>query len=568
MHAQPPVHFDSSPPQPEPGADDSCESAYSPDEPRLNDEQQRLVSLIVSGKNVFYTGSAGSGKSTVLNAAVKALMKEGRRVQIVAPTGRAALQVNGKSTWSYMGWTPDYDKLSMEKLVSSAYRTNVLHRLRKTDVLIIDEISMVESNHLERMNVCMKAARSWTSWSARKEAPAFGGAQIVVSGDFCQLPPVKPFAHCVQCGRETEPNEFDTEFSCPSEDSHGPFHDDDKWAFKSSAWKECNFVHVHLNEIHRQSDREFITMLQKCRLGLLLTDAETRKLMNHPCNVDKATRLFPTRWEAQRFNQQKFDKMKTPVYTYNALDGFIWAPSIHQNLRTYTRQFSDGTLVALGDHRIERQVNLRAGMLVVLQVNLSLASGLCNGSQGIICGWEACDLEKLPKVRTKNDPPPGDEADGIRRLSGENASLRAQQIRLFAQTQNRGRPVLYWPRVLFHNGVKRTIHGECIVNAIGDQEPYGLLHRTQIPLAPAWAMSIHKSQGMTLDRVIVDLSRVFEQGQVYVALSRATSLQGLKVEGGPDGLSAGQGGNNDVQEFLNMHFGATMSQYGRPAAPD
>ncbi|OAA41735.1 ATP-dependent DNA helicase PIF1 [Metarhizium rileyi] len=166
----------------------------------LCQEQQDLIDLIASGRNVFFTGSAGCGKSTVLKAAVAKLGHMNRTVHVVAPTGRAALQVNGVSTWSYMGWTPDYDKLSTEELVESAFRKHVRRRLQSTDVLIIDEISMVENHHLERMDVCMKAARQW----GQETTLPFGGVQVVVTGDFCQLPPVKPFQHCVVCGNEME----------------------------------------------------------------------------------------------------------------------------------------------------------------------------------------------------------------------------------------------------------------------------------------------------------------------------------------------------------------------------
>lgn len=78
------------------------------------------------------------------------------------------------------------------------------------------------------------------------------------------------------------------------------------------------------------------------------------------------------------------------------------------------------------------------------------------------------------------------------------------------------------------NGTQRVISAECRVNEMGDEEPYSLLMRTQIPLVPAWAMTVHKSQGMTLNKVVVDLARSFESGQEYVALSRAISLEGLK----------------------------------------
>jgi ATP-dependent DNA helicase PIF1 len=112
-----------------------------------------------------------------------------------------------------------------------------------------------------------------------------------------------------------------------------------------------------------------------------------------------------------------------------------------------------------------------------------------------------------------------------------------------------------WPIVKFHNGEVRTIYADCSVHTLGNKEPYSLLSRTQIPLAPAWAMSIHKSQSLTLDRVIVDLTRAWEEGQVYVALSRATSLLGLKIEGDPKGLTVGKGGNPEVRNFHRDKFG-------------
>ncbi|PFH55872.1 hypothetical protein XA68_17478 [Ophiocordyceps unilateralis] len=178
-------------------------------------------------------------------------------------------------------------------------------------------------------------------------------------------------------------------------------------------------------------------------------------------------------------------------------------------------------------------------MLVVLLVNLDLPHGLCNGSQGIICGFEKYDFA-LRTIPVSSDP--------------EYETLKERQVQLFATEQKQ----VMWPRVLFHNGERRTIYPHCEVNAVGNGKPHSLLHRTQIPLAAAWAMSIHKSQGMTLDRVIVDLTRAFEEGQVYVALSRARSLTGLKVEGAAEGLAVGRGGNADVQRFLRDKFGPEL----------
>ncbi|OWT42243.1 PIF1-like helicase domain-containing protein [Pochonia chlamydosporia 170] len=484
------------------------ESLNNP-EPALCQEQQDLVDLIASGRNVFYTGSAGCGKSTVLKAALLRLQAIGLVVHVLAPTGRAALQVNGVSTWSYMGWTPDHHKLPIEKLISSAFREHVRRRLKSTDVLIIDEISMVENHHLERMNICMKEARRW-----KQDEPApFGGAQVVVTGDFCQLPPVKPFQYCVVCGQDMKADDYETEFNCRA--NHGPFREHEKWAFMSKAWEECKFAYVELKQIHRQNDEHFIKMLQKCRLGIPFSQDETVTLVDHPCNVTNATRLFSTRAEVAKVNIESFNRLRTPIVTYQALDGFVWHHAEHPHLEHCNDRFTDGSLVALKDHRLERQVQLRVGH---------------TGPTG-----------------HSPDPPT---------IHGDYAALKERQVQRFTSGQKQR----VWPRVLFHNGQRRTIYADCTVNSVGNREPYSLLHRTQIPLVAAWAMSIHKSQGTTLDRVIVDVTRAFEEGQVYVALSRATSLHGLKVKGNPDGLSVGRGGNADVQRFLREKFGARLPQ--------
>lgn len=129
--------------------------------------------------------------------------------------------------------------------------------------------------------------------------------------------------------------------------------------------------------------------------------------------------------------------------------------------------------------------------------------------------------------------------------------MREEQIREFIlQSRNEHK---IWPIVEFDNGIRRTIYAECQVNELGDEKPYTLLARTQIPLVAAWAMTIHKSQGMTLNKVIVDLGKSFEEGQEYVALSRARSLDGLQVIN--LGENVGQGGNEQVKRFLKDKFG-------------
>lgn len=542
-------------------------------EPVLCPEQEDLVRLIESGKNVFYTGSAGCGKSTVLKAFVNRLKGQGKEVRIVAPTGRAALNVGGSTTWTFAGWTPDSHKLTIEEIQARAHGKNVFDRLTKTDVLVIDEISMVENLHFERLNILLKAARHQPSL---QEQPAFGGCQVVVTGDFCQLPPVKPFQHCLQCGREMSQKAEEGKLFHVCR-QHGKYPDEDKWAFRSKAWQECNFEHVHLKKIHRQNDQIFIGMLQKCRLGIQLTEPEIQLLMHHECRTAQATKLFSTRREANDVNRERFENLRGIKHAYWCHDNFFWNdryPQLQWKNRRTEWGNEAGTirspdtkkpLQALEDHRWSKCVQLKQGMLVVLLTNLDLEAGLCNGSQGLVKGFEDYDPAKMPiretydtRGKKKVEAQPGQRA-----IRGAHPEVQEAEIRNFITSESA--PIKKWPVVRFHNGVVRTVYAECSIAQLGDEEPYCLLARTQIPLAPAWAMTIHKSQSLTLDRVIVNLSKAFEDGQVYVALSRATGLGGLKIEGDEESLRSKLMVSTEVSAFLKEKFGAV---YGVNAAKD
>jgi ATP-dependent DNA helicase PIF1 len=504
-------------------------------EPSLCPEQAALVNLILSGRNVFYTGSAGCGKSTVLKAFVKRLKEHPtrpKRVDIIAPTGRAALDINGSTFWTYAGWTPDHMKRPVKELRKAAHAKFVKKRLRETDVLVIDEVSMMENHHFERLNQVMKEARG-------SERP-FGGVQLVVTGDFCQLPPVKPFQFCLDCGRELQQDASGDLYTCTV---HGTFRDSEKWAFLSRAWAECQFEHVNLTNIHRQSDEVFIAILQKCRLGIPLSPKDEDLLLNHDSQTGNAVRLFPTREEVRMVNKTAFDRLPSQKRVFRCYDDFR-CHSTHLQSKG-RRSEHDDTLIALRDHRFDPCIELKQGMQVVLLVNLDIKAGLVNGSQGVITGFEATDPAKLPKA--KEDGKAAQNYSPIPILSGEHADVREANIRTFMErAASKELPI-----VLFQNRVTQTIFPDCRVSELGDQKPYSLLSRTQIPLVAGWAMTVHKSQGMTLNRVVVNLSKSFEDGQLYVALSRARSLEGLKVEG----LGRQQGRNEQVREFLWEKFG-------------
>ena len=160
----------------------------------------------MNGDNVFYTGSAGCGKSFVLKKFVRRLRKLGKGVEIVAPTGTAAFNIGGCTLHSYLAWTADMNKLPIARLRSLSRRKKVGHRLKEIDVLVLDEISMVSSLDLERLNASLKASR-------RSKLP-FGGVQLIATGDFYQLPPVTPFENCLYCGQGLRVDKNKTNFRC------------------------------------------------------------------------------------------------------------------------------------------------------------------------------------------------------------------------------------------------------------------------------------------------------------------------------------------------------------------
>lgn len=503
--------------------------------PSLDPEQERVVELAEEGENIFFTGSAGTGKSIVLKAIVKRLRAMGKIVQVAAPTGKAAFNVNGITTWSYVGWSPGLRLQSLQDLIfKSRYNKAAEHRIRRTDVLIIDEISMVENHHFERLNTVHKQVRDHHS--------PFGGVQVIVVGDFCQLPPVLPFQLCYHCGSKMNREENDTKagkttYSCVR--CNVAYTDEDKWAFRSKAWKECNFTNIHLNKIHRQKDDVFKDILQKCRVGARLTDRDIDTLVNHSSNTGNATtKLFPTRYEARSVNEFEFFKLKGERRVFKCIDR---AHHLQPKLKYLAEQDPDGTLKALREQILEPKLYLKIGMPVILFQNLDVAKGLVNGSQGIVIGFE-----RVPFARPYVDCVLNNNIGNL-----DDPEVLAILEDEFLRRVHR----VECPEVEFENGQTRVIRPITRVVEYGSEPPHTALSRTQLPLGPAWAMTIHRSQGLTMDSVVVDLSKAFAMGQSYVALSRARSLSGLKVEGDPQILRAGMGLDRAVKDFMDETFG-------------
>lgn len=480
---------------------------------KLNEEQRAALQLVVEERqSACILGPGGTGKST-LNKAIQAGFRDLNLIaHALAPTGIAALQVNGSTIHSTFRLSPQLNRgIKHYVKLPLPLRT----ALSAMDVLILDEISMVSSEMFELLNRILQAAYS-------NEKP-FGGVQVVVLGDFGQLPPVMPFKYCLECGREREVVDPGI-WSCQI---HGRVYEDDQWAFRAPVWHEINFQPVWLTQNHRQRDQKFARITENVWNGRPFTTKERKLLLDHPCDVKNAVKLYCTNQDRERHNNLEFEKLKGTAHTYKCKDKFIQR---HPELAALGRSSNGRTLPALYCHSYEEIVSLKKKMPVVLTHNLDTKHGLVNGAQGVIIGFWTYKESDLPRPRYHPDyysPEDDDlEVDVMATNGGHWVSLRQDCIREYMEL-NEEQPL---PIVRFNNGKDMVIWPDCSISERGFEGPPSLLIRTQIPLIPGWALTIHKAQGMTLERVIVNLKKVFAFGQIYVALSRAKSLNGLKVE--------------------------------------
>lgn len=538
----------------------------------LCDEQETLVRLVLDGHNVFFTGSAGSGKSHVLRALCLELEHEGLRVCKVGPTGISALNIGGQTIYRLVGWRPSSMKLPILKLERNARTGESWIRLNEIDVLIIDETSMVDSHLLSRLDRVCRAARQpqppikedgsrdynakvrfspedrYGSNNARSPHDPnlpFGGIQVIVTGDFCQLPPVQPFKTCFPCGKTTLAEHCDDgPWTCPLCDL--TFNHDDCWAFKSPTWERCQFKNVRLRKVHRQKDPRFVDILEAFRSPAGLESSHVQILHETTTRVIKdAIHLFPTNKEADRMNTTMLRRISEPTRSYASLDDFQWNEHDSEHQKYRIRGTGD-RLNHLKDHRFSAPLEIKIGMPVMLLVGGSLDSRLVNGSQGVVVGFDTYNQTKPSKSLPTVPSPISLEHD-------EHAKYRSALIdRWFQQTA-------ILPVVEFSDGRRMLIHPSCEVEELGDGMPYSLLSRTQLPIRPAWALTIHKSQGLTFDRVVVHIDRVRTLEMAYVAISRATSLEGLQLVTENDLAVLKPGGrlspmNIAAREFLEQRF--------------
>lgn len=386
--------------------------------------QQEAMAILNDGQSVLLTGAAGTGKTYVLNQFVRHARANGKTVAMTATTGLAATHLNGTTihAWSGIGV---HDELPRDHVLKMGKQRKDI--IIKTDILVIDEISMLHDFRLDLVDEICRAVRE-------TDKP-FGGIQVILSGDFFQLPPVNR--------QDSKQGSFVT---------------------SSQAWLEGDFTVCYLTEQHRQkSDQAYTDILNGIRAGVL-TRRQLATLQARSGAVTDpwaaVTRLLTTNIDVDTINMGHLAELEGDSFTYDVATS---------GSKKYVEQLQRSCLAP-------EVLELKKGAHVMCIKN-SLEKKYVNGSLGIVEGFEK--HTNFPIVRLTNE----------------------KLITIKPDT---------WELI---DGDKRRAS------------------ISQLPLRLAWAITVHKSQGMTLDAARIDLSRAFVEGMGYVALSRVRSLEHLALDG-------------------------------------
>ena len=446
--------------------------------------QSSALDILKTGQNVFLTGSAGSGKTYTLNQYINYLRARRVPVAVTASTGIAATHMNGTTihSWSGIGIK---DELSDRDLSNLSRKQFLADRLKDTAVLIIDEISMLHAKQLNLVNQVLK--------HVRKNDSAFGGIQVVVAGDFFQLPPI---------GSKGESNR-------------------EKFAFMSEAWLDAKFHICYLSEQHRQVSEaangglDLDDILNQIRRQEVTFEAIAALEATFDQNVDiNRTRLYTHNLNVNKINDKELA----------ALDGDM--------MRFEATATGDSKLVETLKKTVRTQdeLILKVGAKVMFIKN-NTELGVSNGTMGELIGFAAVKVDdSKDDSNALIDNEDGVDTDNTTDNKTEAAKSGKDNAKK-DQKNPKGKKVIMqkMPVVRLNSG--REVIAEPEEWIIEDETGDVLASYEQVPLCLAWAITIHKSQGMTLDAAEIDLSRTFELGQGYVALSRLKSLAGLQLLG-------------------------------------
>lgn len=387
-------------------------------------DQQTALNIMKAGHSVFLTGSAGAGKTWLLNAFIRDLRKRKVPVAITASTGIAATHMNGMTIHSFCGIGRNTE-LSSAQLKSLMDRAYLKRGMNKAEVLIIDEVSMLHRKQLDLAERVISLMRN--------SIEPFGGLQVVFCGDFFQLPPV----------------------STEREESK------EKFAFMADSWRRLNPKVCYLDQQFRQKDDDGLNqILNEIRQGNVSRESKQILLQSRADLGDEPMRLYSHNWDVDHFNQQRLEALPGKTTRFKA-EG-----KGNEKLLEVMKK----SILA------HEEIELKPGARVVMLKN-SFDKGYVNGSMGTVIHF--------------------DKEEG-------------------------------WPVVRLDRGPVITVEPEewSMENEKGGK----LATYMQLPLRLAWAITVHKSQGMTLDAAELDLGKCFEPGQGYVALSRLRSLEGLHLK--------------------------------------
>lgn len=507
----------------------------------LSKEQESIIKLAENGHNIFYTGSAGTGKSILLREMIKILkgLYGRENVAVTASTGLAACNIGGITIHSFAGI--GLGKGDADKLYKKVRRSRKhLRRWENIGALVVDEISMLDAELLDKLDFIAR--------KIRKNHQPFGGIQLIFCGDFFQLPPV-------------------------SKDPNRPT----KFAFESKAWKEGVKMTIMLQKVFRQrGDVKFIDMLNRMRLGNIDDETEREfKKLSRPLPDDEIipAELYSTRMEVERANNSRLSKLPGRVHVFNAIDGgaledeelkerllqnFLAPKELHLKVGAQVMMVKnvDATLVngSLGKviefmdpetyfcyDALTNDPSMPSDKLETWVENPSKIKAAMEKEQNdveesAVASRKSSVKEGFAKSSTDEHVSPLDSSvfDFMKRVKTDDEAVlvnikRKEQLMQMIHQNSAGKRRLPLVRFKASDMSTRMVLVEPEDWAIEDENEKPLVSRVQLPLMLAWSLSIHKSQGQTLPKVKVDLRRVFEKGQAYVALSRAVSREGLQV---------------------------------------
>ena len=425
-----------------------------------------------TGKSIFLTGRAGTGKTTFLKYVAESISK---RYVILAPTGVAAINAGGTTIHSFFQlplcpYLPDVKELITEYQLPERYRSLSKERikiLRTLDLLIIDEISMVRADLLDAIDMVLRRYR-------RNERP-FGGVQLLMIGDIQQLSPVV---------RESERQYISQVYPSP-------------YFFHSKALQKLDYITIELQKVHRQSDAEFIAILNAVRENSVTRDMLQR--LNSRVGAehvsDDVIRLTTHNAQADHVNSVELAALPGEAEVFSAkIDG----------------DFPENNYPA------EENLCLKVGAKVMF---------IRNDGEGRFYNG------KIGRVTAMSD-------DGVVTVEDfDGGSIDVEPVE--------------WENIQYAIDEKTS---EIKPNIVG--------RFRQLPLRIAWAVTIHKSQGLTFDNVIIDAAAAFAFGQVYVALSRCRTLEGISLDSPISISTLYQDGH--ISSFNNSRtpFAAVQSQLG------